>query len=449
MNQKSTAKRVFSHVSLMQDLILSCIASLGTMLLVRWLSAPEFGFTQHLAIFVGAAFVFTLAGLIISGSSRQLGKDASSFNLRKIIGAVMIKEIGLLAVMIAGWAGHQSVAHIILAFFADTLFSIALMTYPRVIVARLRKESKEMHSIGDRINALVYGDGEASADMAESAELSGRYEVLGLISRDPDMNGKVLRDYVIYYVGSERDLEALQWRLGGIDCILFPKGEGMGQGNANLWQGPAAEVSDDSPMPQDPMSKVGKFIKRSFDVSLSGLLLIVFSPLFLASAIAVMVDDGRPVIYKQERIGRRGKPFYIYKFRSMRKDAEAAGPSLYSGVTDPRLTRSGSFLRQHHLDELPQLWNVFRGDMSFIGYRPERQFYIDRIMAVNPRYRFLYQIRPGVTSYATLYNGYTDTKEKMLTRLDMDLYYLRNHSVWFDLRILGLTFLSIVGGKKF
>ena len=133
----------------------------------------------------------------------------------------------------------------------------------------------------------------------------------------------------------------------------------------------------------------------------------------------------------------------------MRTDAEQFGPALYVGDEDPRLTRVGKFLRQHHLDELPQLWNVFRGDMSFIGYRPERQFFIDKIMAVNPRYRYLYQIRPGVTSYATLYNGYTDTLEKMLRRLDLDLYYLRNHSVGFDIRILGLTFLNIAGGKKF
>ena len=134
----------------------------------------------------------------------------------------------------------------------------------------------------------------------------------------------------------------------------------------------------------------------------------------------------------------------------MRRDAEAMGvPRLYTGENDPRLTRVGKFLRQHHLDELPQLWNVLRGDMSFIGYRPERQFYIDRIMEHNPRYRYLYQIRPGVTSYATLYNGYTDTIEKMLTRLDLDLVYLRKHSVWFDFRVLGLTFFRIVSGKIF
>ena len=133
----------------------------------------------------------------------------------------------------------------------------------------------------------------------------------------------------------------------------------------------------------------------------------------------------------------------------MRMDAEQGGPALCGGASDDRLTKVGRFLRQHHLDELPQLWNVLRGDMSFIGYRPERKYYIDQIMERNPRYRYLYQIRPGVTSYATLYNGYTDTLEKMLTRLDLDLYYLRNHSVLFDAKVLGLTFLRIIGGKKF
>ena len=195
---------------------------------------------------------------------------------------------------------------------------------------------------------------------------------------------------------------------------------------------------------------MGHVVKRGTDILLSFLLLLIFSPLIALCALFVKLEDGGPVIFAQERIGRGGKPFNIYKFRSMRVDAEVSGtPALYSGEDDPRLTRTGRFLRAHHLDELPQLWNVLKGDMSFIGYRPERKYYIDRIMACNARYRFLYQIRPGVTSYATLYNGYTDTLEKMLTRLDLDLYYLRNHSLWFDAKVLGLTFLSIVSGKKF
>ena len=130
-------------------------------------------------------------------------------------------------------------------------------------------------------------------------------------------------------------------------------------------------------------------------------------------------------------------------------DAEKNGPALFDSENDDRLTHIGRFLREHHLDELPQLWNVFKGDMSFIGPRPERKFFIDQIMMHDSRYELLYQIRPGVTSYATLYNGYTDTMEKMLRRLEYDLYYLEHYSLLTDAKILFKTFVSIVFGKKF
>ncbi len=193
----------------------------------------------------------------------------------------------------------------------------------------------------------------------------------------------------------------------------------------------------------DGMGMFQRNVKRMGDCVLAFLALIVFSPLFLLCYIAVKREDGGPAIFKQERIGRFGRPFNIYKFRSMRLDAEKFGPALYKGGADPRMTRVGKFLREHHLDELPQLWNVF------IGPRPERKFYIDQIMERDPRYRFLYQIRPGVTSYATLYNGYTDTLEKMLRRLRYDLFYLEHRSWWFDFKILVKTFLNIAFGKKF
>ena len=194
-----------------------------------------------------------------------------------------------------------------------------------------------------------------------------------------------------------------------------------------------------------------KRMKRILDVLFATIALIVFLPLFVACYIAIKLEDGNAAIYKQERVGRGGRPFFIYKFRSMRTDAEKDGPQLLQDglVSDPRLTRVGQFLRAHHLDELPQLWNVFVGDMSFVGYRPERRYYINQIMEHNPRYAELYSMRPGVTSYATLYNGYTDTMEKMLRRLELDLYYLEHHSLWFDVKIVAKTFLSIVFGKKF
>lgn len=192
-------------------------------------------------------------------------------------------------------------------------------------------------------------------------------------------------------------------------------------------------------------------MKRLLDIIGATIALIVFSPLFLLCYIAIKMEEGSPVIYKQERIGRNGKAFYIYKFRSMKNDAEINGPALLleGSYKDPRLTRIGRFLRIHHLDELPQLWNVLRGDMAFIGYRPERKYYIDKILKFDSRYKELYKIRPGVTSYATLYNGYTDTMEKMLKRLELDLYYLHHQSLCFDFIILCRTFINIVIGKKF
>ncbi len=213
---------------------------------------------------------------------------------------------------------------------------------------------------------------------------------------------------------------------------------------------PTPDMADVAFIP-DGMNEFERNLKRYFDLLVSGMCLIVFSPLFLLSYLVIKLDDGGPAIFRQERIGRFGRPFYIYKYRSMRLDAEKMGPQLShsGGDDDPRLTKAGRFLRAHHLDELPQLWNVFMGDMAFIGYRPERDFYIKQIAKHDPRYFLLYQIRPGVTSYATLYNGYTDTMEKMLTRLELDLYYLKHRSWWFDCKILFLTFWHIVGGKKF
>ena len=188
--------------------------------------------------------------------------------------------------------------------------------------------------------------------------------------------------------------------------------------------------------------------KRLFDIVFSLLLLVVLSPIFLLIFISMKLSGCSPVIYKQERIGRGGKPFYIYKFRSMIVDAEEDVPKL-TEEDDDRLTHIGRFLRSHHLDELPQLWNVLKGDMSFIGYRPERKYFIDQIMEHDNRYALLYKIRPGVTSYATLYNGYTDTMEKMLKRLEYYLYYLEHNGFLFDLKIVFLTAIKIISGKRF
>ncbi|MCQ2181887.1 MAG: sugar transferase [Bacteroidales bacterium] len=199
----------------------------------------------------------------------------------------------------------------------------------------------------------------------------------------------------------------------------------------------------------DRMNGIERSAKRLSDLLVSTILIVFFSPLMLVIVLIIIINDGKPAIFRQERIGRFGRPFNILKFRTMNLDAEKSGPVLYGGDDDPRLTKVGKFLRKHHLDELPQLFNVFMGQMSFVGYRPERKYYIDKIVKVDPRYAYLYQIRPGVTSYATLRNGYTDSLEKMLKRLDYDLYYLNHRSAILDIKILWDTFANIVFGKVF
>ena len=196
------------------------------------------------------------------------------------------------------------------------------------------------------------------------------------------------------------------------------------------------------------LSTAAKRLKRAFDVLVALCGLLVFSPACVVLYFVIRHEDGGPAIFRQERIGRGGRPFMLYKFRSMTVTAEKDGPALYV-KGDKRLTKVGRFLREHHLDELPQLWNVLKGDMSVVGYRPERQFFVEKIMAVNPDYERLYEMRPGLFSSATLYNGYTDTLEKMLERLRMDLEYLGNWNLWLDIKIIFLTSMSIITGKKF
>lgn len=192
-----------------------------------------------------------------------------------------------------------------------------------------------------------------------------------------------------------------------------------------------------------------RFFKRLLDIIVGIFGMIVSSPFFLISCILIKLEDGGSVIFRQERVGYKGELFYLYKLRSMTEKAEADGKPHLCEHEDKRLTKIGHFLRVHHLDEIPQLWNVLIGDMSFVGPRPERKYFVDKISAVNPHYEDLFVLRPGLFSRATLYNGYTDTMEKMLTRLEMDLEYLRVRCLWEDTKIVILTLYYILTGRKF
>ncbi len=187
-------------------------------------------------------------------------------------------------------------------------------------------------------------------------------------------------------------------------------------------------------------------VKRVTDIIISILCLVLLSPVYLCLAVLIKLSSPGPVIYKQERIGLYGRPFFIWKFRTMKNNAEQELPQL-SSPNDTRVTPIGHWLRKYRLDELPQFWNVLRGDMSIVGPRPERAYYIEQIMQQAPYYCLLYKIRPGLTSWGPIRVGYTDTLEKMIQRLNYDMAYMENMSLLLDMKILFYTIRVILDGK--
>lgn len=190
-------------------------------------------------------------------------------------------------------------------------------------------------------------------------------------------------------------------------------------------------------------------MKRAFDIAVALVAFTLFSPLIAVITLVVWLGDFHSPIFSQRRVGRKGNVFTIYKFRTMRIDSESDGVPKLCEKHDARLTKVGAFLRDHHLDEFPQLWNVFKGDMSVVGPRPERPFFTEKILAEYPDYRLLEALRPGLFSEATLYNGYTETLAQMIRRAEMDIDYLKGYSFRRDIGIIWKTAYSIISGKEF
>lgn len=207
-----------------------------------------------------------------------------------------------------------------------------------------------------------------------------------------------------------------------------------------IFHTPLIEISPDL-MPAWQQS-----LKRIIDIIASLLAMILLIPVYIFTAIGVKLSSKGPMLFSQQRIGKHGKPFMMHKFRSMYADAEKAGPQLSSDF-DPRITPFGLFMRKVRLDEIPQFFTVLKGDMSLVGPRPERQFYIDQIVKRAPHYRLLMKIKPGITSWGQVKYGYASTVDEMIVRLQYDILYLENMSIAMDFKILIYTVLIVLQGR--
>ena len=308
-----------TRIVFLQDMMISLLASLLSILLVRWLSEPIPRFTLMIVKCMAVSLAGTVTGILLSGEHKVIRRFSTVRSMAKVILMVLVKEVFLIILFVSGLVRLPG-AYAVLAILADSMLTCGIIVYIRVTARLLMQPSRDIKTQASSRTALVAGTGAASVQLASDLEKDG-YSVAGLITKQAAMAGRVISDYVVYFCEDESGVARLQWQLGGIDCIFFPNEEPPAESSAK--QG-------DNIQQREGMAFAGHFIKRSFDVGMSALLLLIFSPVIAICALMVKWEDGGPVIFSQERIGRGGKPFNIHKFRSMRVDAESAGsPALY------------------------------------------------------------------------------------------------------------------------
>jgi exopolysaccharide biosynthesis polyprenyl glycosylphosphotransferase len=300
---------------------------------------------------------------------------------------------------------------------------------------------REKESVGFKFLGFINGEVNHDSKLAQHLPQLGKYEDVARIVNEYQIDEVIIAIESSEHENIKRIIEELE--NSPADLKIIPDMYDIISGSVkmnHLFGVPLIQIKTDL-MPAWQMN-----LKRLSDFFISLITLVVLSPVFIVTAIIVKATSKGPVFYRQTRIGLHGNPFQIIKFRSMYVGAENAGPQL-SSENDSRITPFGRFMRKSRLDEIPQFYNVLIGDMSLVGPRPERQYFIDQIMQHAPHYKHLHKVRPGITSWGQVKYGYAENVDQMLERLKYDIIYIENMSLAVDLKILFFTVVTVLQGR--
>jgi len=391
--------------------------------------------------------------------------------INELIKTLVVTSIGTVLLFFVLLLDDWVKSYITYRYTFTTLFALQffLLYLTRFTILTDLKNKLKKRVIG--FNTIMVGSNKKALDLyqeLENEENSQGYHFLGYVTLEKYESESLLENY-LPELGSYRDLPALikQHQVEEIIIALESSEHKLiekiislledqnviikvipdmhdivtGMVKMNYLFGTALIKISPSIMPQWQRN-----IKRILDVMVATLVITIGAPFFLIVTLGIKLTSKGPVFYKQERIGKHNQPFFIYKFRTMYQNSELEGPQL-SSEDDPRVTAFGKFLRQYRLDEFPQFLNVLKGEMALVGPRPERRYYIDRIVEVAPHYQHLLKVKPGITSWGQVKFGYAETVDEMVDRLKFDILYIENMSLAMDFKILFYTIYIIFQGR--
>jgi exopolysaccharide biosynthesis polyprenyl glycosylphosphotransferase len=429
--------------------------------------ALTFDYKFYIALFVIPSFwifLFFLSGLYTNVYRKSRIVEIKQLFVTCVIGVIILFFTLLLKNVIITYKSYYfstsvlfsmqfiltSVTHLILTTGTNRKIHDRKIGFNTILIGSNTKAiqlfddmQNQVSSSGNKFVGFVHVD----SSNGLSSELSAKLKHLGEFENIHDLILKENAEEVIIAIESSEHkyIESIINKLSDTETIIkiIPDMYDILTGSvkfSSLLDAPLMVVSKDVLEPKQII------LKRAFDIAVSLFCLLILSPVYFVIAVIIKLTSRGPVFYSQERIGLHGKPFTIYKFRSMNHGAEKNGPAL-SSKDDSRITKVGKFLRKTRLDELPQFFNVLTGTMSVVGPRPERKFFIDQIIQKAPQYTHLQKIKPGITSWGQVKYGYAENVEQMIRRMKYDILYLENISFLLDLRILIYTVLIVFQGR--